>query len=219
MTRTQLNYVTDAVAFVGFLVLTSTGVLLRYLLPPGSGSLHSSNLGERAQERTVSTLWGWSRHEWGDFHYYIALGFMAVLAFHLVLHWRWIVCVTRGKPAKGSGHRLALGTFGLIGALLLAAAPLIGPVQQSTRREIQNDHATESVVSEEHRLRGDMTLTEIAEATQVTTSYLIEQFSLPKNVALDENVGRLRQRHNFTMQQLRDAVAEWTTTSEASEND
>ncbi len=27
---------------------------------------------------------------------------MAVLTVHLVLHWKWIVCVTQGKPVEGA---------------------------------------------------------------------------------------------------------------------
>ena len=34
MKRTKLNFVIDVVAFVGFVGLTTTGVLMRYILPP-----------------------------------------------------------------------------------------------------------------------------------------------------------------------------------------
>ena len=37
MNRTTLNFVVDTAAFVGFVLLTTTGVLMHYLLPPGSG--------------------------------------------------------------------------------------------------------------------------------------------------------------------------------------
>lgn len=37
MKRSSLNLSIDVVAFIGFIVLTTTGVLLRYVLPPGSG--------------------------------------------------------------------------------------------------------------------------------------------------------------------------------------
>lgn len=51
MKRTHLNFIVDVVAFVGFVVLRTTGVLMRYILPPGSGR--------------YSTIWGLDRHEWG----------------------------------------------------------------------------------------------------------------------------------------------------------
>ena len=37
MKRVKLNFIVDFVAFAGFVVLTTTGVLMRYTLPPGSG--------------------------------------------------------------------------------------------------------------------------------------------------------------------------------------
>jgi hypothetical protein len=42
----------DAVAFVAFVFLTTTGIPARYVLPPGSG--------------LWATLWGLDRHERGD---------------------------------------------------------------------------------------------------------------------------------------------------------
>jgi hypothetical protein len=55
--RSTINFIIDAVGFVGFVFLTTTGVLVRYVLPPGSG------------RRAV--LWGMNRHEWGDLHFWI----------------------------------------------------------------------------------------------------------------------------------------------------
>ena len=46
MNRTTLNFVVDTAAFVGFVLLTTTGVLMHYLLPPGSGH--------------HTTIWGWT---------------------------------------------------------------------------------------------------------------------------------------------------------------
>ena len=37
MKRTNLNLIIDAAGFAGFVFLTATGVLVRYVLPPGSG--------------------------------------------------------------------------------------------------------------------------------------------------------------------------------------
>src|SRR4051794_18528135 len=61
MNRTTLNFVVDTAAFVGFVLLTTTGVLMHYLLPPGSG------------HRT--TIWGLDRHDWGQVHFWISAVF------------------------------------------------------------------------------------------------------------------------------------------------
>ncbi len=210
MKRTTLNYWTDALAFIGFLCLTTSGILLRYQLPPGSGRMDAMSGGRQSQEKTVSVLWGLTRHEWGDVHFYIALGLMVVLAFHLVLHWKWIVCVTRGKPVEGSGYCLGLGVIGLLAAVLLSAAPLFVPAIEVPRSQLQNDITEQTHVDEEdNAIRGDMTLAEVEAQTEVPTSYILEQLGLPQTTSPDERVGQLRRQRGFQMEDLRRVISEY----------
>lgn len=116
MKRPTLNLVVDSVAFAGFVLLTSTGVLLRYVLPPGSGR--------------YTTLWALDRHEWGQIHFWISMVFLACLAVHLFGHRRWIASVIRGRPREGSGVRVALGVIGLLAVLAAAAAPFLAEVDR-----------------------------------------------------------------------------------------
>lgn len=113
MKRSAIILIVDVVSFAGFVFLTSTGLLLHYLLPPGSGRW--------------SDIWGFDRHEWGDIHFFISAGFLCALSLHLVIHWRVIVNLLRGRGREGSWLRLGLGGIGLFAILLLAAAPLISP--------------------------------------------------------------------------------------------
>jgi hypothetical protein len=87
------------------------------VLPPGSG------------RRT--TVWGLDRHAWGEIHFWIAMGFLGVLAVHLVVHRRWIASVVRGRPREGSGLRVALGIVGLLAILAAAAAPFLAEVERA----------------------------------------------------------------------------------------
>jgi hypothetical protein len=117
--RPNLNLAVDAAALAGFVLLTSTGVLLRYVLPPGSG------------RRT--TIWGLDRHAWGEIHFCIAMAFLSCLAVHLVVHRRWIASVIRGRPREGSALRVALGIVGLLAVLAAAAAPFFAEVEREPR--------------------------------------------------------------------------------------
>ena len=114
MNRSKLNFIVDALAFACFSALAVTGVLMRYTLPPGSGGW--------------ATVWGMNRHAWGDVHFWVSVAFFAVLLLHLVLHFRWIICMARGKPPEGSWRRLVLGLMGLVVLLGLLLAPLFAPV-------------------------------------------------------------------------------------------
>jgi fucose 4-O-acetylase-like acetyltransferase len=119
MKRKNIHFIVDVLAFIAFTLMTSSGVLLRYMLPPGSGRF--------------SSLWGMNRHDWGDVHYWISIALFLLLTFHLLLNWQWIAGVMRGQKKQGSGYRAALGIVGLIALLLLALAPFFSPIETTDR--------------------------------------------------------------------------------------
>lgn len=212
MTRTQLNTTIDALAYVGFVFLTSTGLLLRYLLPPGSGGSHGVGTGQGAETKPVSLLWGLSRHEWGTVHYWVALALMAILAVHLALHWKWIVCAMRGHPrGDTSGLRLALGITGLTSVVLLACVPLMSPVDKVPRSEVQgaSENRIPAEAEPQSNIRGAQTLAEVSTISGVPPSYIIAQLQLPEGVSLNDQVGRIMRSHGLEMQDLRRVLSEY----------
>ncbi|UCD11139.1 MAG: DUF4405 domain-containing protein, partial [Nitrospinaceae bacterium] len=72
MKRSRINFIIDAIAFIGVVLLISTGVLMRFILLPGVERI----------ERGPLHLWSMSRHQWGDVHFFIAMGLMVILALH-----------------------------------------------------------------------------------------------------------------------------------------
>lgn len=117
--KPTLNFAIDSVAFFTFVLLITTGVLMRYLLPPGSGR--------------ISTIWGWNRHDWGDIHFWIAVVFLSVSALHLFLHWDWIVCKIRGRKCEDTQaqFRVLLAVIAILTLIALALAPLLSPIEQN----------------------------------------------------------------------------------------
>ncbi len=188
MKRTNLNFIIDTIAFLGFVLLTTTGVLMRYLLPPGSGS--------------YSTIWGLDRHEWGGIHFWISVVFFSILALHLVLHWRWIASVVTGKDHEASGIRAGLGIVGLITVIALAVSPLLSPI------EIQNKESSSysSHKSNDISISGSMTLKEVEEATGVPASYIIESLGLPETTSVNEKLGALKKKQGIEVKDVRGVV-------------
>jgi hypothetical protein len=191
MKRPNLNFAVDCLGFAGFVLLSATGVLMRYVLPPGSGR--------------STTIWALDRHEWGSIHFWIAIAFLAVLAIHLFLHWRWIVTLMSGRPREGSGARLALGTVGLAALLALAVAPFLSPVERAggaTHAPAPHAQQLEGLES----IRGFMTLAEIQAATGVPADHITAELGLPAGVRHDERLGRLRTSYGFAMEDVRRIV-------------
>jgi hypothetical protein len=101
MSRSTLNFVLDLASFLVLLGLTITGLVMKYILPPGTGgvgrNLHGgSGSGVQAQE-----LWSMTRHEWGSIHFYLAVVFVVLMIIHIVLHWTWIKCYVKSVVSRG----------------------------------------------------------------------------------------------------------------------
>lgn len=122
MKRTTLNFAIDAATFVVMLAMITTGLLVRFILPPGSG------------ERRA--LWEYSRHDWGDVHFWLAVALGSLLLVHIALHWSWICSLVlswvphadssiRRKSAirrNRAGAALMIVVAGFVGGFLWIAA-------------------------------------------------------------------------------------------------
>jgi len=192
--RTTLNFIIDSGGFAGFVFLTATGVLVRYILPPGSGH--------------HTTLWGMDRHEWGALHFWIAIGFLCILTLHLFTHWRWILSMMRGQPREGSGVRFALGLIGILGVVAVAVTPFVSSVERT--RDIASQRRESSALTQESEfIRGRMTLSEIEQRTGVPATYIIEHLGMPLDAPQNVGVTKLGKSFNFDIDDVRRVVSEY----------
>jgi hypothetical protein len=185
--RLNVNAAVDAIAFAGFVFLTATGVLMRYVLPPGSG--------------WHTTVWGLSRHAWAEIHYWIAAVFLATLTLHLVLHRRWIVSLVRRRPQEGSGIRVALGFVGFLAILGIAFAPFVSPVEQTP-------HGPGSRGLRPRDIQGSMTLRQVADGTGLPFAKLITGLGLPPDTSPDTTIDQLTGEHGLRLRDIRQVVRE-----------
>jgi hypothetical protein len=190
MKRPVLNFVIDTAAFAGFILLATTGVLMRYILPPGSGG--------------ARLIWGMDRHEWGAIHFWISLTLLAILALHLVLHWQWIITTVTGRTREGSGLRAGLGIVGLLGMVALAASPLFSDIEVS--QTAADHHERSSQTPEKIVILGSMSLTDVEEQTGLPAVYLIEKMGLPPDTDRRQRLGQLKRKYGFTMDDVRRAA-------------
>lgn len=86
MSKAKLNYVLDAVIAVAFILVSVSGVA--FLLMGTGGAQGGRNPGFRTE------LLGIDRWTWGDLHAWTGLVMTAGVGIHLLLHWRWIACMT-----------------------------------------------------------------------------------------------------------------------------
>lgn len=138
MRRTSLNFLVDVVAFLFMLGMIATGLIVRFALPPGTGGRW--------------TIWGMGRHDWGDLHYYLAIGLLVLLLLHLALHWAW-TCVIADKmlasiglsiPAHGvSQKHRSIRRWGVgLATLAIMAGVIGGFYEMAASNVVTNAHGT-----------------------------------------------------------------------------
>lgn len=118
MNRSSIVKFIDLLSFVTLTLMVSTGVLVKYTLPPRSGG---------------DAVWGLTRHDWGDVHYYLSLVFLVLIASHLVTHRNFIKAAIAGKASTESKYRMALGLLSVVALIALAFAPVASPVAEGQR--------------------------------------------------------------------------------------
>lgn len=82
MNKTKINFFVDFLAFVSFLIVALTGLIIFFFLPSGvKGGRYLEFLGI-------------TKYTYVQIHNYFGI-FMIILVFiHLILHWNWIKSVT-----------------------------------------------------------------------------------------------------------------------------
>jgi len=188
MKRTSLNFLVDAIALAAFVLLAATGVLVRYVLPAGSGHF--------------STIWGLNRHGWGTLHFWIAVILLGTLALHLFLHWRWVVSFVKGRPTEGSGVRAGLAVVGLVALIAMAVSPFLSSVEQK-EGALQELRKTGAEASGQLEIRGFMTLGEVEELSGVPAQEILRALHLPQDLPAQERLGKLSRTYGFDMEDVR----------------
>lgn len=109
MKRQHLHLIVDAGLFLSVLGLVLTGLLMTWVLPPGS---------------RAASVWSWTRHEWGDVHFWLAMTMLGIALLHVALNWGW-VCSVALRLVKPRGALMGQLGRHLAGAALVAALAVV----------------------------------------------------------------------------------------------
>ena len=130
MKRTTFNLLIDLSAALLLLLMLLTGYLLRFPLPPGSNKDLS--------------LWGFTRHQWGNVHFWVSAGLLVVLLLHLALHWEWVVTTIRRQlHIAKSPHRSRLASWVMTALLVAGGVVLFAWTAHRSVRELDDPCCTE----------------------------------------------------------------------------
>lgn len=118
----QWNFILDSIFIFCLIWLASTGLLIHVKLPPGSRGI---------------TLWSISRHEWGEIHLIIGLIFLGMIFLHLILHWRWLYSMIKGKSEQqdNSKRRISIALIIIVFLCIVAISPFLSSPKSSNANE------------------------------------------------------------------------------------
>ena len=90
-TKGKLNYATDVIIGLAFILSALSGMVL-FFVP--SGFQGGRNF------YYLQPVLGLNTHTWGELHTWGSIAMVVGVGAHLILHWRWMVCMTK-KLLKG----------------------------------------------------------------------------------------------------------------------
>ncbi|MFA5141445.1 MAG: DUF4405 domain-containing protein [Candidatus Woesearchaeota archaeon] len=82
MDKTKMNYWIDIAMAFSFVVTGITGLAIFFFMPQGQKSGQSAFLSI-------------SKQVWGDWHNWFGLLMIILMLVHLILHWDWLICMTK----------------------------------------------------------------------------------------------------------------------------
>ncbi|MHC4444473.1 MAG: DUF4405 domain-containing protein [Planctomycetota bacterium] len=211
MRKNLLNFLVDLITLLVMLGMIATGLVIRFILPPGTGGRHIYGHGEGKQ----LLLWGLGRHDWGDLHFWLAVALGILLILHVALHWRW-VCATIGrlllgdKASGSSSEKQNIYGIGFLAALiaLLAGFVWLGfanietiqqPIGQNKQPILRDQNPQLGYHDDDDVIRGSMTPREIESATGVPSEVIRSELGLPVSVSPDLRLGRLKRQFSLEM--------------------
>jgi quinol-cytochrome oxidoreductase complex cytochrome b subunit len=83
MEKAKINYIIDFLAGISFLITAITGLVIFFFLPSG------------VRQGSYQTFLGIIKGTWAIVHDWAGIIFILLVIIHFMLHWDWIVCMTR----------------------------------------------------------------------------------------------------------------------------
>ena len=205
-----MNLLIDSLMLLLMAAITGIGLLMKLVLIPGQ---------ERwtVYGRNVDLSWlGLDRHGWGAVHFVLGCLLLTLIAWHLLRHWNAIVCGVRQLPSGDAARRLAVGLFTAFCLALLIAPFFIKPeVREIAQGEGRQARGTHRGHDDHEELRGSMTLEEASKILGVTAGQLKHAIGIPADTSDQEQLGRLRKKYGFRMEDVRAAAGDCGESEEA----
>jgi len=83
MNKSKINYIVDFLALVSFAVAALSGLAIKFFMPSG------------VRQGRLQDFLGIQKGVWSKIHDWSGILLIVFVLMHLILHWDWIVCMTK----------------------------------------------------------------------------------------------------------------------------
>lgn len=88
MEKPKLNYIIDFLMALSFIVTAITALVIFFFLPSG------------VKQGSYRTFLGIIKGTWSTVHDWSGIIFIILVMIHFILHWNWVVCMTKNIFSK-----------------------------------------------------------------------------------------------------------------------
>jgi len=83
MNKPKVNYVIDFLAFISFIITALSGLVIKFFMPSG------------VRQGRFQEFLGVQKGAWSEVHDFFGILMIILVLVHFILHWDWIVCITK----------------------------------------------------------------------------------------------------------------------------
>lgn len=83
MNKQKINYIVDFLTFISFVFTAISGLVMKFFMPGG------------VRQGRLQEFWGIQKGAWSEIHEWFGIIFIILVIIHFILHWDWIVSVTK----------------------------------------------------------------------------------------------------------------------------
>jgi len=155
--KSKLNLVIDLILLIQLMSMAGIGFLMKYVLVAG----YKRN--EVRGNLSDLEFLGLDRHEWGAIHLIISIAFIAMLVFHIIFHWKMIICMfQRLLPVRN--YRVMTVTILTVLSLILISFPVFITPREVAREPLhRNQRNFSRLSSPEHGRYSDENLPAVSQ--------------------------------------------------------
>lgn len=136
--KTRFNFWVDVFMFLLMVYVTSSGLLMKYVLLPGSQRQ------EKYGGNVDLYLLGLDRHEWGSIHFVAGLVLIVLLVVHVVFHWKNIKGIYGRLVHSVYRRRILAWVLGVVCLIILVLPFFLGPTVLEKGTGLGKRHALET---------------------------------------------------------------------------